>query len=65
MNVWEPLQAGQLRLSLDRSWRARPRGTASRRTNRTLASSSDDKTIRLWDLADGRCIATLEGIPTP
>jgi WD40 repeat protein len=26
-----------------------------------LASSSTDKTIRIWDLATGKCILTLEG----
>jgi WD40 repeat protein len=28
---------------------------------RTVATGSDDRTARLWDVASGQCIATLEG----
>jgi WD40 repeat protein len=30
---------------------------------RLLATASDDKTARVWDLASGQCTATLEGHP--
>jgi WD40 repeat protein len=29
--------------------------------NKLVVSGSDDKTLRLWDLATGKCIKTLEG----
>ena len=27
----------------------------------TLASGSDDQTVKLWDVASGECLRTLEG----
>ena len=32
---------------------------------RRIVSASNDKTVRVWDVATGECVQTLRGTPTP
>ena len=41
------------------TWRCRVSGRAARRV--WVVSASGDKTLKVWDVATGKCVATLEG----